>query len=105
MSWCSYQECPSDCTEADCNCPCHQDALDDADSDSWDSEEMEGLCPHYTCRKECGGYSDDCNCPCHQDELEAWCRAEREAEALAAELAATERNSEEEGNSSDEQSK
>ena len=94
--------------ESDCNCPCHQDALEDANnehSEDWDSEEMEGLCPHYTCRNDCNGYSDDCNCPCHQDALEARCRAEREAEALAAELAALEGNSAEEGNSTEDQSK
>ena len=107
MSWCCHRECPSDCNESDCNCPCHQDALEDANSehtDGWDSEEMEGLCPHYTCRKDCYGYSDDCNCPCHQDALEASCRAEQEAEALEAELVALE-NSAKQENSSDHQSK
>ena len=103
MSWCNYRECPSDCGESDCNCPCHQDALEDAKSEH--SEEMEELCPYDECRKDGYGYSDDCNCPCHQDALESQCCAEWEAEAMAAELAALEGNSGEEGSSSDEQSK
>ncbi len=108
MSRCNYRECPSDCGESDCNCPCHQDALEDAKSehnDDWNSKEMEELCPYDECRKDCYGYSDDCNCPCHQDALESQCCAEWEAEAMAAELAALEGNSGEEGSSSDEQSK
>ena len=106
MSWCCYRECPSDCMESDCNCPCHQDALEDANSEDANNEEMEeGLCPHHTCRNDCSGYSDDCNCPCHQDALEAWCRAERGAEATAAELAALKENSAEKRNASEDQSK
>ena len=108
MSACSYGECPSDCGESDCNCPCHQDALEDAKSESGDdcnSEKFEGLCSYYECREDCYGYSDDCNCPCHQDDLEAWCSAECEAEPCAA----LERYSTEERNSakvtSDDESK
>ena len=64
-----------------------------------------GCVLYYECRKDCYGYSDDCNCPCHQDALESQCCAESAAEAMAAELAALEGNSEEERSSSDEQSK
>ncbi len=108
MSWCCYRECPSNCNSSDCNCPCHQDSLEDDNSDNsddWDSEKMEELCPYDECRRDCFGYSEDCNCPCHQDILEAWYRAEQDAEALAAEIAAAEGNSAKEDNSSSGQSK
>ena len=104
MSWCCYQECPNDCNETDCNCPCHQDRLEDAHSahsGDWDHEEMQGMCPHETCRKDCCGHGEDCSCPCHQDELEALSFAEYESDALAAE----EGISTDDGNSSDGQSK
>jgi len=102
MSWCSYGQCPSDCIESSCDCPCHEE-----DANSENSEEMEELCPYDECRKDCYGYSDDCNCPCHQDALEACCRAEDEAaaEAMTSELTALEENSAKEENSGDNKSK
>ncbi len=90
MSWCSYGQCPSDCIEYSCDCPCLED-----DVNSENSEEMEELCPYDEYRNDCYGFSDDCNCPCHQDALEACCRGEHEAaeEAMTSELTALEENS------------
>ena len=94
--------------ESDCNCPCHFTDDNSENNEDWDSDErerrflaeVEGMCDHHTCPIECCGYSDDCNCPCHQDDLEAWCRAEREAEARTA----LDGNSTEKGNSAKESS-